>query len=130
MTYSKTHQRFSERLKNPDVLTNPEKYLGLNYQDVLNFWIYLDTLSKQDKEKMNDRYQTLDFNVRNSAWNAARVAAEKVIGWGFRNAAWCAVWDVTGLRVVFVDATLELIAHHKLLEQNKTPLALQCCIKP
>jgi hypothetical protein len=37
--------------------------------------------------------------------------------------------NVTG-RVVFSDATLELIAHHILLEQNKTPTFLPLCVKP
>jgi hypothetical protein len=129
MTYSKIHQAFSERLKKPDALKNPEKYLGPNYQDVLNFWIYVDTLSNKEKEEMDQSYWALDEEVRDSAINTARDAADDVVGWGFRNAAWCAVWDVTGLRLVFVDATLELIGHHKLLEQGKTPLALPLCVK-
>jgi hypothetical protein len=129
MTYSKTHKRFSERLEQPDALKNPEKYLGPNWEDVLNFWIYLDTLSDEEKEEMGQRYWTLNYNVRDCAMNAAMDAAKEVVGVKFRTDAWFAACDVTG-RVVFGDATWELIAHHKLLEQNKTPLALQCCIKP
>jgi hypothetical protein len=68
MTYSKIHQRFSERLKNPDVLTNPGKYLGPNYQDVLNFWFYVDTLSDEEKKKMGQRYFALDDDVRDCAF--------------------------------------------------------------
>jgi hypothetical protein len=125
MTHSKIHQTFSERLNNPDVLKNPEKYLGPNYQDVLNFWIYLDSLSDQEKEAISDRYFALDDDVRDAAIDAVVDAAEEVVGEDFRYAAWRAAWFVTGRRVVFGWATDELISHHKLLEQGKTPLALQ-----
>jgi hypothetical protein len=130
MTYSKIHQAFSERLNNPDVLTNPEKYLGPNYQDVLNFWIYLDTLSDEEKGEISQRYCALDDNVRDTAFVAARDAAEEVVGNEFRYAAWCAAYDVTGWGLVFGNATVELIAHHKLIEQNQTPTFLPLCVKP
>jgi hypothetical protein len=129
MTYSKIHQAFSERLEQPEALTNPEKYLGPNWKDVLNFWIYFEGLSKQDKEEMDDLYWTLDYNERESAVDAASDASDEVIGWEFRYAAWNVALNVTG-RVVFSDATLELIAHHKILEQNKTPTFLPLCVKP
>jgi hypothetical protein len=128
MTYSKTHQKFSEHLKNPDVLTDPGKYLGPNWEDVLNFWIYIETLSDKEKEAIADRYYTLDDYVRNSAWNAARVAAEEVVGNEFRVEAWRASHYVTGCDV-FCDATLELITHHKLIEQYKTPTFLPIVVK-
>ncbi len=129
MTYSKIHKRFSERLYQPDALTDPEKYLGPNWEDVLNFWIYVDSLSKQEREEMAQSYWALDFNVRESARIASRDVAEEVVGEDFRYAAFCAARGATGWWV-FGFATYELIAHHKLLEQNKTPLALQYCIKP
>jgi hypothetical protein len=129
MTYSKIHQAFPERLKNPDVLTNPGKYLGPNWEDVLNFWIYLDTLSDQEREELGQRYWDLNYNVRESARDAARDAAREVVGEKFRNAAWDAADDVTGRRV-FGNATYELIGHHKLLEQGKTLTFLPLCLKP
>ena len=134
MTYSKIHKRFSELLNQPDALTNPAKYLGPNWEDVLNFWIYLDTLSDEKKEEMGDNYWALDFNVRVSAYFAAWVAATEVIGVEFRceafDAAYDTAYDVTGWRVVFGTATCELIAHHKLLEQNKTLTFLPLYVKP
>jgi hypothetical protein len=124
MTYSKIHKLFSNYLKQPDALTNPEKYLGPNYQDVLNFWIYVEGLSKQEKKEMRQRYWDLDEDVRDCAFFAAMDAADGVVGWRFREAAWNAAWGVGG------RATLELIGHHKLLEQNKTPTFLPLCAKP
>jgi hypothetical protein len=129
MTYSKIHQRFSKRLEQPDALKNPEKYLGLNYQDVLNFWIYLDTLSDKEKEEMAQSYWALDYNERESAIDAASDAADEVVGLRFRYAAWRAAYDVTE-KGVFGFATYELIAHHKLIEQNQTPTFLPLCVKP
>jgi hypothetical protein len=129
MTHSKIHQAFSNYLKQPDVLTHPANYLGPNWEDVLNFWIYVDTLSEQEREEMWRRYCALDDNVRWFASNAARAASDEVVCWKFKSAAWDAAAVVTGWWV-FGCATWELIAHHKLLEQDKTPLALQCCIKP
>jgi hypothetical protein len=128
MTYSKTHQNFSQRLNQSDALTDPEKYLGPNWEDVLNFWIYLDTLSNKEKKEMAQSYWALDEEVRNSAWNAARAAAEEVVCREFILEAWRAAYDVTGWRA-FGYATCELIVHHKLIEQYKTPLALQYCTK-
>jgi hypothetical protein len=128
MTHSKIHQKFSEHLNNPDVLKNPAKYLGPNWEDVLNFWIYVDTLSEQEKEEMRQRYWALDDDVRYCAMIAAYDAAEEVVCWEFINEAFYAALSVTKCGV-FSYATRELIVHHKLIEQNKTPLALQYCTK-
>jgi hypothetical protein len=119
MKISKIHQAFSERLKNPDVLTNPEKYLGPNWEDVLNFWIYVDTLSDEEKKEIDERYWALDFIVKYSTNYVARDAAKVVVGKDLLAACCVMGW------VVFRHATLELFVHHKLLEQNKTPLALK-----
>jgi hypothetical protein len=129
MTYSKTHQKFSELLNKPEALTNPGKYFGPNWEDVLNFWIYLDTLSAEEREEMWRRYCALDYTVRKSARIASRDAAEEVVGENFRYEAWWAAYDVTGSEN-FGYATWELIGHHKLLEQNKTPTFLPLCVKP
>ncbi len=129
MTYSKIHKRFSERLEQPDALTNPEKYLGPNWEDVLNFWIYVDGLSDEEKYEMDDRFWALDRKVRVSAINTARAAAKEVVGDEFRCEVWRAAWDITGCGA-FGGAIYELIAHHKLIEQNKTPTFLPLCVKP
>jgi hypothetical protein len=68
MTYSKIHQNFSQRLNQPDALTDPEKYLGPNWKDVLNFWIYLDSLSEHEREAIVERYYALDDDVRDCAF--------------------------------------------------------------
>ena len=128
MKISKIHQEFSERLKEPRALTNPEDFLGPNWKDVINFWLYVDGLSYDEKLEMNKCYWALDYHVRYSAFNASWVAADKFVGWKVRTAAWSAAYDVTTF-VVFGYATYELIASHKLLEQGKTLTALPLCLK-
>jgi hypothetical protein len=128
MKISKTHQKFSDYLEDPKALTNPEDYLGPNWEDVINFWLYVDTLSASEKRKMGDRYWDLDYHVLKYASDASWVAAKEVVGMNVKSAAWMAAYYVTS--DVFADATNELIAPHKLLEQDKTLLFLPLCLKP
>jgi hypothetical protein len=130
MKISKTHQKFSKELKEPRALTNPEDYLGPNWEDVINFWMYFDTLSKDEIDKMEDRYWDLDEDVRVYAWLAAYHAAIEVVGEEVQSDAWFAASVVTDGGSVFTCATEELLAHHKLLEQNKTLVAIPLCLKP
>jgi hypothetical protein len=129
MKISKTHQRFSDRLKEPRALTNPEDYLGPNWKTVLNFWLYVDGLSEYDKKVINYSYWALDVDLRGSALITVRDAPDKVVGDGIGFSAWCAVYNVTNLSYVFAYATYELIAKHKLLEQGKSLVFLPLCLK-
>jgi hypothetical protein len=101
MTYSKTHQRFADRLNNQRALEHPEDYLGPNWKDVLNFWWYLEGLSEDQCKIVRQRYWDLDDQVRNAVWSVAYAAYDS----SARNAA--------GV------ATLDLIGSHHLLEQQK-----------
>jgi hypothetical protein len=46
MNYSTTHKRFGELSSNPEALTNPQDFLGPNYETVLNFWWTMDSLTE------------------------------------------------------------------------------------
>jgi hypothetical protein len=129
MKISKAHQEFSDYLKEPKALTNPEDYLGPNWEDVINFWLYVDTLSWDEKKAMGDKYWDLDFGSREYAWNAAWSSAGGCAGWDVLNASYATTFGVTS-RIVFGRAIVELIASHKLLEQGKTLVALPLCLKP
>jgi hypothetical protein len=122
MKISKSHQKFSDLLKEPRALTNPEDFLGPNWEDVINFWLYVDSLSESEISKIGDRYLALDYHVRDAVMLAARVSAEEVVGWKVRSAAWFAAWGVFGY------VTYELIASHKLLEQGNSPTFLPLCL--
>jgi hypothetical protein len=129
MKISKTHKSFSDLLDDPKALTNPEDFLGPNWEDVTNFWLYVDTLSEDEIDKMNDPYWDLDEDVLDSAYVIAKDAATEVVGEEVRDAAWWATRYST-FRAVFTQATYEIIGHHKILQQNKTLLALPFCLKP
>ncbi len=126
---SKTHQKFSDRLKEPKALTNPEDFLGPNWRDVINFWLYFDTLNEEEIDKIGKSYWVLEKDVLKSAEDAAWDSSEEVVGLKVRSAACWAAYVVTDL-VVFDFATNELICHHKLLEQNKTLVFLPLCLNP
>ena len=97
MNYSKAHQNFSTKLQNPEVLTNPQDFLGPNYETVINFWLYMDNLTKDQWKEVARRWS--------AAWSAAWYAAGSAAG----DAAWSAARY----------ATYELIGMHTLLNDGK-----------
>jgi hypothetical protein len=107
---SKILSNLSKKYSN--VLKNPQSILGPNHLKVLDFWIYLDTLSNEEKKKMYDRFLALDFKVQEFAIIASRDAAREVVGEDFRYAAWLAAWNVTEW-YIFGNATEELIGDVK-----------------
>jgi hypothetical protein len=127
MKISKIHQEFSEQLNDPRALTHPEDFLGPNWKDVINFWLYVDGLSVKERKKINRRYFLLEFSSR-IYWDSV-YAAKKVVGNKVLCAAGDAAYCETG-RVIFRDATHELMVHHKLLEQGKSPTFLPLCLNP
>jgi hypothetical protein len=127
MKISTAHQRFSEYLENSDALENPQDYLGPNYLSVLNFWLWIDTLSTEQWEEVARRYDAIPDAARYAAWNAAWSAA--------RDAAWVAAWDAAwdaarnaaGSAAGYAAwnaagwATVEIMGSHNLIEKG-TPL--------
>ena len=120
MTISKTHQRFASGYKKPDAIEHPEKYLGPNWESVLNFWEQIDKLSDEQIEIVKDRFS----DAYNNSWVEWRTAFDT---------AWTSSNDVVGFKVSYsiwgdatrygaeAYATLELIGMHKLIEHGKQP---------
>ena len=127
MKISKTHQRFSEELNEPRALTNPEDYLGPNWEDVINFWLYVDTLSVEERGNIQLLFFNLDYATLETALHAATDASAEVVGGKVGLAAWDASNNVANW--VFGWITYELLGHHKLLEQGKTLMFLPLCLK-
>ena len=137
MNYSKAHQNFSNRLQKPEALTNPQNFLGPNYETVLNFWWFMDGLSPDQWNEVARRYRALDNAARIAARDAARSAAGDAAGIAAGSAAadaagiaaWSAAWDAAGdaardaarsaARSVAWDATYELMGMHTLLDDGK-----------
>ena len=130
MKISTTHKNFAERLGKPDALENPQDYLGPNASTVLNFWLYLDKLDKEQLRIVGERYNAAGYAARSAArraawyvarsaaWDAASVAARSAAGYAASYAAWSAARDAAGYAAAY--ATYELIGSHLLLEQGKS----------
>jgi hypothetical protein len=110
MKISNTHQRLSKELKNPDVLTNPEPFLGPNWETVLRWWLYEESLTSEQKDILWRRYFAIDGDTRFSARDLAYDATIEVIGEDNRSV----VWWVSSYPAI----NTELIAMHLLLERG------------
>lgn len=102
-------------------ITDPETQLGPNYETVLNFWLFLDTLSKEQMESIGQKYSRLEMDNRFP--NKISEYASKVL------ANECDVWqDVASqsyhlfypieFRISLTWATHEIICMHKLIEDD------------
>ena len=120
MKLSPAHKNFAEQLGKPDALENPQDYLGPNTSTVLNFWLYLDKLDKEQWKIVGERYY--------AAWDAARDAARDAAQIAADYAAWGAAFDAArdaargAARGAAAWATYELMGSHILLEQGKSLL--------
>jgi hypothetical protein len=121
MKISNTHKKFARRLNPKDALNYPGDYLGPNWEEVINFWLYLDTLSKKQSISVLKRWRTLSDKEKRiangKAWYAARATT--------RYASWAssAVCDVVCYMNHAAEyATFEIIGLEKLLEQGHQPL--------
>jgi hypothetical protein len=110
MKISKTHQRLCLVLKNPEVLTNPEPFLGPNWETVLRWWLYEESLTDVQRKELERRRRAIDDDTRNRAWDLACNAAIEVIGKDNGQA----VWWVAPHKAF----TYELIAMHLLFERG------------
>ncbi len=62
-----------------DVLDHPEVYLGSNYRDVLNYWIYCKSLSDEQERVYSKRFWSLDEKTRFKAIDTSKELASEVI---------------------------------------------------
>ena len=123
-TISKTHKLFSEYLRNPRVLENPEEFLGPNFEAVLNFWLILDDLSEEQWRDVKERYRAF-HNDNHSEWDRitdlAIDASEGVVGEDYAYNSGRSVYYATKTSVARWT-TRELIGMYKILEDHQKPL--------
>ena len=128
MKISTAHQIFADRLKDQTALECPERFLGPNWKDVLNFWIYLDTLSREDFDIVGKRYCAL--GGVDTLKSLTRKAARDTIGYYYvyATSAWVVTPTLTripaSVGVTCVYVTLELIGSHNLESLTFLPLFL------
>jgi hypothetical protein len=127
MKISKTHEEFADRLNfwytvpKQDVLNHPEKYLGPNWEEVINFWLYLDTLSEEQMKVVEKHYYALNYEERKIARGRSRNVASATIKYG-QDASNSAYYSVSYAKSAAYYATEEFIGLDKLLEQGHQPV--------
>jgi hypothetical protein len=127
MKISKIHHEFARLIHynygntKQDVLDHTEKYLGPNWEAVINFWLYLDTLSREQIEVVRGRYYALSIKERDIAFNKAVIGTRATIK--YAGAAGDATYYYSHFTYcTAVEATYELLGLEKLLEQDYKPV--------
>jgi hypothetical protein len=110
MKISNTHQALSDYLKNPEVLTNPEQFLGPNWETVLRWWLYYESLTDEQRKELRRRHVVIDLVTGNRAWELAKAATFEVIGEDNRQVVWFVA--------LYPAISSELIAMHLLFERG------------
>jgi hypothetical protein len=128
MKISKAHRTFAIIIKH-DVLIHPENYLGPNWEDVINFWLYLDTLTEEQLKTVRKRNGSLSEKQNDIAYDRARVAATATIRYAY-DASDSAFDSVSYAKPAAKYATLELIGLDKLLELGLNPVFFPLFLNP
>jgi hypothetical protein len=131
MKISKAHKEFSNCLQlrygipKQDALNFPEKYLVLNWEAVINFWLYLDTLSYNQLKVVDERYWGLSQEERiisrNKAFNSTLTYELPTFVAG-SSAFYTVSSDPYITKTAARCSTYELIGLQKLLEQGHQPV--------
>jgi hypothetical protein len=111
MKISKTHQRLANHFGTEEVLTNPEPFLGPNWETVLRFWLYYESLTLKQKNKLRRRKTAIDDDTYNRAWALAYNTATEVIGENNRSVMFM-------VAPITAPITYELISMHILFERG------------
>ena len=124
MNYSKAHRNLALHADTPDVYNNPKKYLGPNYEAVLNFWWYLETLTTEQILELEGNYE-LEYTLYNKRYPALVDYVEGILGYSRESNAVHAsrshVRDIMGqFPNIPAPVTLELIAMHTILGRGES----------
>jgi hypothetical protein len=123
MKISKIHKKFSYYAYPPLVLSNPQNYLGPNWEALINFWLYLDTL--RDDQLLAVRRHCCDLSDEewSIALDIAWDAAKNTVGSETVDEATSAVHYILSSKSAPASyATYELIGLGRLLDQGYKPV--------
>jgi hypothetical protein len=129
MKISKSHKKFAVSLNDQEILNRPEKYLGPNWEEVINFWLYLDILSKEQLRIVENRYMTLSDEECITASGRSRNVARDTTNYAY-DVSEAAFASVSNANWVAANATEELIGLDKLLEQGHQPVFFPMFLNP
>lgn len=111
MMISKTHFKYAKEIDKVEAINHPQTILGLNAEKVLEFWLILDKLSKEQLEVVEKRYQTLhneDWFKWSEASDLACKASRKIINYSYDIEASHAAYNNTN-SFAALYATCEII---------------------
>jgi hypothetical protein len=122
MNYSKTHKNFSTHLENHEALTNPQDFLGPNYETVLNFWWHLEILTKEQLELSDIRYY--DYKLRLQRYDIIRKYAYNMCESNYLDCAIEATREISrGIKrdycYIAAPVTYELITLQTILDAGE-----------
>jgi hypothetical protein len=123
--YSTTHHRYAGNMANDEVLSHPEDFLGPNYKAVLNFWMFLDSLSVEQWKEVERRDGDMEVHIVEDASEDAADSVRKMlpdflIGQNKNSRFDLFYGSNIGAPDTAWDATLELIGMNNLLEEGKS----------
>jgi hypothetical protein len=121
MKISKIHQGFANRLYPQDALNHPENFLGPNWREVINFWLYLDTLTEDQLRVAQKRYFALRDIERDIAYSRVSNGIGVAINF-YVPAGHVALCGVTCANNAARYATYEIAVLEELLEQGHEPV--------
>lgn len=61
MKISKSHYELFDYQKDDEVLSNPQKYLGPNCEEVLRFWNHLDEMTVNQLIEVGEKFSKIDI---------------------------------------------------------------------
>ena len=88
MNFSKIHFELSKNLNERKVLTDPQEFLGPDWEKVLEFWWVIESLSKDEMKKIRERFRALNRVAPLSTKCANYNASKKVVGHKVNEQAW------------------------------------------
>lgn len=110
-------------MSNENILTQPEDFLGPNYQTVLNFWTFLDSLSEEQWKEVEKRDGDTEVHIVENASEDAAESVRKMLPDFFtgNNSRFDLFYDSNiGAPDTAWDATCELIGMNSLLDEGKS----------
>lgn len=60
MKISKTHYQLLDYTQDDEALSNPQKYLGPNFEEVLRFWNHLDEMTVNQLIGVGEKFSNID----------------------------------------------------------------------
>jgi len=116
MTYSKIHQRLSQILDRSSILTHPEEHLGSNYETVLHFWKYVESLDLITRYKIFvSEEPAINRDVINELCDKVD---ERLNFESFKLLQACGCLDDFSSELVIARATYEIILMDQLLDEG------------